>query len=52
MERPVVRDGEVRVARIMMATLSADHRVTDGAQGARFLADIRNFLENPISLLV
>jgi pyruvate/2-oxoglutarate dehydrogenase complex dihydrolipoamide acyltransferase (E2) component len=32
--------------------LSADHRVTDGAQRARFLDDIRNFLENPISLLV
>jgi len=32
--------------------LSADHRVTDGALGARFLAEIRNFLENPISLLV
>jgi pyruvate dehydrogenase E2 component (dihydrolipoamide acetyltransferase) len=32
--------------------LSADHRVTDGALGARFLAELRNFLENPISLLV
>jgi pyruvate dehydrogenase E2 component (dihydrolipoamide acetyltransferase) len=36
----------------MRVALSADHRVTDGAQGARFLADIRDFLENPISLLV
>ena len=32
--------------------LSADHRVTDGALGARFLAEVRKFIENPISLLV
>jgi pyruvate dehydrogenase E2 component (dihydrolipoamide acetyltransferase) len=49
---PVVRDGEIVVGERMKVALSADHRVTDGAQGARFLADIRNFLEKPISLLV
>jgi pyruvate dehydrogenase E2 component (dihydrolipoamide acetyltransferase) len=42
---PVVRDGEIVVGERMKVALSADHRVTDGAQGARFLADIRS-LEN------
>ena len=51
-EAPVVRDGEIVVREQMKVALSADHRVTDGAQGARFLADIRGFLEKPISLLV
>jgi pyruvate dehydrogenase E2 component (dihydrolipoamide acetyltransferase) len=49
---PVVRDGEIVVGERMKVALSADHRVTDGAQGARFLADIRNFMEKPITLLV
>ena len=49
---PVVRDGEIVVRERMKVALSADHRVTDGALGARFLAELRNFLENPISLLV
>jgi len=49
---PAVQDGEIVVRERMKVALSADHRVTDGALGARFLAEIRNFLENPISLLV
>jgi pyruvate dehydrogenase E2 component (dihydrolipoamide acetyltransferase) len=49
---PVVQDGEIVVRERMKVALSADHRVSDGALGARFLAEIRNFLENPISLLV
>jgi len=49
---PVVQDGEIVVGERMKVVLSADHRVTDGALGARFLAEICNFLENPISLLV
>jgi pyruvate dehydrogenase E2 component (dihydrolipoamide acetyltransferase) len=49
---PVVQDGEIVVRERMKVALSADHRVTDGALGARFLAELRNFLENPISLLV
>jgi pyruvate dehydrogenase E2 component (dihydrolipoamide acetyltransferase) len=49
---PGVEDGEVVVRERMKVALSADHRVTDGALGARFLAEIRSFLESPISLLV
>jgi pyruvate dehydrogenase E2 component (dihydrolipoamide acetyltransferase) len=36
----------------MRVTLSADHRVMDGAMGARFLADLRAALEAPLTLLV
>lgn len=49
--KPVVRDGAVVVREVMKLALSADHRVTDGAQGARFLTDIARFLEHPLSLV-
>ena len=51
-ETPVVRDGRVEVASMMTVALSADHRVTDGAQGAQFLSEIRTLLQNPAGLLV
>jgi len=51
-DRAVVRNGEVTSARMMCATLSADHRVVDGAYGARFLRRLRESLENPVRLLV
>ena len=49
---PVVRNDQVAVADIMTATLSVDHRVSDGAEGARFLVEVKCFLENPASLLL
>jgi pyruvate dehydrogenase E2 component (dihydrolipoamide acetyltransferase) len=51
-EMPVVRGGQIVVAQMMKAALSADHRVTDGAQGAQFLHEIRKLLENPAALLI
>ena len=51
-KRPVVRGDELAVADMMTATLSADHRVVDGAEGARFLIDIKQRLEKPLSLVV
>ena len=51
-ERPVVRDGQVVISRTMMATLSCDHRVLDGATGAQFLQELKNLLENPVGLMV
>ena len=48
----VVRDGEIVVRQVMKASLSADHRVTDGAEGGTFLGEIRRVLENPVSLLI
>jgi pyruvate dehydrogenase E2 component (dihydrolipoamide acetyltransferase) len=52
MPKPVVRDGQVVVRQLMKVALSADHRATDGAQGAQFLAELKRLLENPISLVV
>ncbi len=49
---PIVRDGKIEPAEMMKVALSADHRVTDGAQGAQFLNEIRRLLENPAALLV
>jgi pyruvate dehydrogenase E2 component (dihydrolipoamide acetyltransferase) len=51
-EQAVVRGGELAVAQIMEATLSTDHRVADGAEAARFLVEIKNILENPVTLLL
>jgi pyruvate dehydrogenase E2 component (dihydrolipoamide acetyltransferase) len=49
---PVVRDGEVVVRNIMHITLSADHRVTDGAEGAQFANEVKRILENPWGLVL
>ena len=51
-ERPVVRNGEVRVAHTMMITLSCDHRILDGMTGGQFLAEVKKLLENPVGLMV
>ncbi|WP_322817522.1 dihydrolipoamide acetyltransferase family protein [Tepidiforma sp.] len=50
MPKPVVRDGEVVVRQVMKVALSADHRVTDGVEGARFITEIRGILEQPATL--
>jgi pyruvate dehydrogenase E2 component (dihydrolipoamide acetyltransferase) len=49
--RPIAVDGEVRIARMMKATLSVDHRVADGAQAGRFMQELKKRLENPVNLL-
>ena len=51
-QKPVVRDGEIVVRSIMNATVSADHRVGDGAEAALLMKEIQNNLENPMNLLV
>lgn len=50
--RAVVRNGQVTVASIMKLTLSADHRVTDGAEVAKFLTEVKRLLENPLLLFL
>lgn len=49
-ERAVVQDGAVIAAPVMSLTLSADHRVVDGAMAAQFLATLAGLLENPAPL--
>jgi pyruvate dehydrogenase E2 component (dihydrolipoamide acetyltransferase) len=49
--RAVVRDGQIVVRQIMRVTMSCDHRVVDGATGAKFLQTFKKILENPLYLL-
>jgi len=51
-EKPVVRDGQIVVGREMSATISADHRVVDGAMAAEYLQTLQQMLENPAVLMV
>src|SRR5689334_10132645 len=51
-EVPVVENGELKVGWRMKATISVDHRVSDGVEGARFMQKLAEFLENPVRMLV
>ena len=51
-EKPTVQNGEVTISQMMTATLSADHRIVDGAEGAEFLIAVKTLLENPMGLVV
>ncbi len=51
-KQAVVQGDGVVVREIMSATLSVDHRVSDGAEGAQFIVQLKEFLENPLRLLV
>ena len=51
-QRPVVVDGALAVATVMTVTLSADHRVVDGAVGARWLQSFKGFIEHPVTMLL
>ncbi len=51
-EKPVVKDGQIVVGLIMNATISADHRVGDGAEAAMLLGEFQKALENPARLML
>ncbi len=51
-EKPIAVNGLIKVANMMNITLSADHRCVDGAVAAEFLKALRNFVENPILMLL
>jgi pyruvate dehydrogenase E2 component (dihydrolipoamide acetyltransferase) len=51
-EVPVIKDGELAVAYKMKITLSADHRISDGAEVARFLQMVKGYLEKPLRLVL
>jgi len=48
----VQRDGKIVAAQTMRANLSCDHRILNGVEGARFLAEVKALLENPVALVL
>ena len=48
---PVVKDEKIVVGNVMKVTLSSDHRIVDGAQGAQFLKTLKTMLENPLLMI-
>lgn len=51
-QKPVVKNGEIVVGNTMKVTLSCDHRVVDGATGAKFLQSLKSIVEDPIRMLI
>jgi len=51
-DRPVAIDGEVVIRPIMVLSLTFDHRIVDGAQGAQFLKRVKELVQNPLFLLL
>jgi pyruvate dehydrogenase E2 component (dihydrolipoamide acetyltransferase) len=51
-QRAIVKNGRIEAATMMTVTLSCDHRVIDGATGARFLAAFKQFIEEPAAMLL
>ncbi|MFY0484013.1 pyruvate dehydrogenase complex dihydrolipoamide acetyltransferase [Flavobacterium sp. PLA-1-15] len=50
-EKPVVKNGQIVVGNTMTLTLACDHRTVDGATGAQFLQTLKQYLENPVTML-
>ena len=50
-QTPIVKDGEIKIGNVMKVTLSSNHRVVDGAQGAQFLKTLKTMLENPLLMI-
>ena len=50
-QKPVVKDGQIVVGNIMKVTLACDHRTVDGATGAQFLQTVKQYVENPVTML-
>ncbi len=51
-EKPVVIDGALEIRNRLRVTMSCDHRVIDGATGAKFLQTVKRYIENPLSLVI
>jgi pyruvate dehydrogenase E2 component (dihydrolipoamide acetyltransferase) len=51
-QRPVVKDGALAVATVMTVTMSCDHRVVDGALGARWLKVFKGYVEDPLTMML
>ena len=50
-QQPVVKNGQIVVGNVMKVTLTCDHRTIDGATGAQFLQTLKQFIENPVTML-
>jgi pyruvate dehydrogenase E2 component (dihydrolipoamide acetyltransferase) len=50
-QKPVVKNGEIVVGNIMKVTLACDHRTVDGATGSAFLQTLKEYIENPVTML-
>lgn len=50
-QKPVVKNGEIVVGNTMKVTLACDHRTVDGATGAQFLQTVKQYIENPVTML-
>ncbi|HCF03175.1 pyruvate dehydrogenase complex dihydrolipoamide acetyltransferase [Flavobacterium sp.] len=50
-EKPVVKNGQIVVGNTMMLSLACDHRTIDGANGAQFLQTLKQYIENPVTML-
>ena len=50
--RPVVKNGEIAIEQTMNVSLSSDHRVVDGAEGAKFVGELKKVLESPLLLIL
>lgn len=51
MIRPIVKNYKIEIGNVMKITLSCDHRIIDGAKGSEYIHSLRNFLEDPITIL-
>ncbi|QKX01544.1 pyruvate dehydrogenase complex dihydrolipoamide acetyltransferase [Wolbachia endosymbiont of Cruorifilaria tuberocauda] len=51
-KQPVIINEKIEIAEIMTVTLSADHRIVDGAMGAKFLNTFKDYVENPLVMLI
>jgi pyruvate dehydrogenase E2 component (dihydrolipoamide acetyltransferase) len=51
-QKPIVINNEIVISEIMTVTLSCDHRVVDGALGAKWLDSFKSYIENPSLMLL
>ena len=51
-EKPIVKNGDISIGNTMKLTLACDHRTVDGATGSLFLKTLKEYIENPVSILI
>ena len=51
-QKPVIKEGQITVGNTMKLTLACDHRTVDGATGAAFLQTLKEYIENPVTMLL